>query len=241
MVEGDDGKASGAGGKVSSGSGVLDALLDGGYEKDVVTTIYGPAGSGKTTACLMASVSVAAKGKKVVYVDTEGGFSGVRLGQLCSEPGKILPGILFLKPTTFGEQKKCIGNLRSMISQKIGLVVVDTITNLYRVERAEENSELNRELSRQIAFLVEVSRQKSIPVLLTNQVYADFEDRKSVRMVGGDIITYNSKCLIELKLLHGSKRAAVLQKHRHLPQGEALFEIVADGFAEVKDKGFRLF
>ncbi len=234
MVEGD-------GGKVSSGSAVLDGLLGGGYESDVVTTIYGPAGSGKTTACLMASVSVATRGKKVIFIDTEGGFSGARLGQLCREPGKVLPNILFLKPTNFEEQKKCIERLKSMISQKIGLVVVDTITNLYRVERAGENSELNRELSRQIAFLVEVARQKSMPVLLTNQVYSDFEDRKSVRMVGGDIITYNSKCLIELKPLHGSKRAALLQKHRHLPQSDALFEIVADGFAEVKDKGFRLF
>ncbi len=234
MVEGD-------GGKVSSGSDVLDRLLGGGYEKDVVATIYGPAGSGKTTACLMASVSVAMQGKKVIYMDTEGGFSAVRLGQLCREAGKVLPNVLFLKPTTFDEQKKCIGHLRSMISQKIGLVVVDTITNLYRAERADDNSELNRELSKQIAFLVEVARQKSIPVLLTNQVYADFEDRKSVKMVGGDIITYNSKCLIELKPLHGSKRAALLQKHRHLPQNEVLFEIVSDGFAEVKDKGFRLF
>src|SRR3989338_3826200 len=65
--------------KVSSGSGALDKLLEGGYETDVITTIYGPAGSGKTTTCLLAAVSTATvkenKDKKVVFIDTEGGFS----------------------------------------------------------------------------------------------------------------------------------------------------------------------
>jgi len=38
--------------KISSGSEVIDNLLDGGYNK-VVTIIYGPAASGKTTLAFL--------------------------------------------------------------------------------------------------------------------------------------------------------------------------------------------
>ena len=37
--------------KIPTGSKILDVMLDGGYEKDTITTIYGPAGAGKTVLC----------------------------------------------------------------------------------------------------------------------------------------------------------------------------------------------
>ncbi|MBI3034249.1 DNA repair and recombination protein RadB [Candidatus Woesearchaeota archaeon] len=227
--------------KISSGSEILDRLLEGGYERDVVTTIYGPAGSGKSTACLLAAIAASKSGKKALFIDTEGGYSVTRLKQLANDSKKLMESIIFLKPTTFEEQKKHFSSLKAMVNQKIGLIVVDTITNLYRSERTSDNVELNRELGRQMAALVELVRTKSIPVLLTNQVYSDMEPKKGVRMVGGDIIAYNSKCLIELKLFHGNKRSALLHRHRNLPQREVLFEIRNEGFVELKDSGFRLF
>ena len=68
--------------KISAGSYDLNKWLHGGYEDDVVTVIYGEAASGKTNFCLMAAVSQAKKGNKVIYVDTEGGFSVERVKQL---------------------------------------------------------------------------------------------------------------------------------------------------------------
>ena len=65
--------------RISTGVLVLDKMLDGGYERDTVTTVYGPSGSGKTNVCMVAAISVAMKGKKVIYIDTEGGFSADRL------------------------------------------------------------------------------------------------------------------------------------------------------------------
>ena len=86
--------------KIPTGSKILDAMLDGGYEKDIITTIYGPAGSGKTVLCLLCSTSIARTGKKVVYVDSEGGFSLERLKQIALHTSqdykKILDNIVFL-------------------------------------------------------------------------------------------------------------------------------------------------
>ena len=50
--------------KISSGSETIDELLDGGYNK-VVTTIYGPAASGKTTLAMLAAIQQAKQGKNL--------------------------------------------------------------------------------------------------------------------------------------------------------------------------------
>ena len=51
---------------ISSGSQLFDQLLNGGYETNVITTVYGPAGSGKSTLSLLAAIAMAKTGKKVI-------------------------------------------------------------------------------------------------------------------------------------------------------------------------------
>jgi hypothetical protein len=84
--------------------------------------------------------------------------------------------------------------------------------------------------------LAEIARKQEIPILITNQVYSSFlseEDlkkgvEKEVNLVGGDLFKYWSKCIIELRI-DGGKKKAILLKHRSLPNKEINFEI--------KDKG----
>jgi DNA repair protein RadB len=84
--------------------------------------------------------------------------------------------------------------------------------------------------------LAEIARKQQIPVLITNQVYSSFlseEDlregkKKEVRFVGGDLLQYWSKCIIELQNENG-KRKAVLLKHRSLPTKDISFEIKNEG------------
>ena len=235
--------------KIPTGSKVLDIMLDGGYEKDIVTTVYGPAGAGKTILCLLCSMTMAKSGKKVIYVDSEGGFSIERMRQICSSVGqdykKILDNVIFLRPTSFEEQKKSFEKLKEIVNDKIGIIIVDTIAMLYRLElgKSEETQEVNRELGRQIAYLTEIARKKSIPILITNQVYADFDDREKVNIVGGDILKYGSKCLMELQITPNGNRRIILKKHRHLPaEKEITFKIVEGGIVGTyESKGFKLF
>ena len=222
--------------RISTGCEFLDSMLNGGYETDAITTIYGPAGSGKTNLAMLAAVACADSNKKVIYVDTEGGFSIERLKQLCSEHKKILEKIVFLTPTSFEEQKKSIEKLKTLIDQKIGLIIVDTISMLYRFERkiGDDSGEFNRDLSVQVAQLTEITRKKNIPVLLTNQVYSSFQTT-GVSMIGGDILKYGSKCLIELIPFSGGRRKAVLRKHRSLPvDTEVMFAIIEKGVEKIQ-------
>lgn len=228
-------------GKISAGSYELNKWLFGGYEKDIITTIYGPAGTGKTNLCLIVAVSQAKKGRKVVYVDTEGGFSSERIKQLGgTDYEKILENILILNPTKFSEQQQAFIQLLKEIKQGISLIVIDGMTMLYRLELAEAKQgkedkvkEINSELARQMRILAEIARKRNIPVIVTNQAYSEFLSEEDLRagkerrmmMVGGDILKYWSKCIIELRSERG-KRKAVLRKHRSLPEKELNFEIV---------------
>lgn len=231
-------------GSLVTGSLVIDKLLERGYEKDVITTIYGPAGSGKTTLCMLVAIAATKNKKKVIFVDTEGGFSAARFEQIIGDDSSVtdvLKNIFILKPTTFNEQGKTIERLRGMINEQIGLVIVDTIGMLYRVEvgKKENIRDVNNELSVQLSYLTEITRKHNIPVILSNQVYSDFDERDNVKIVGGDLLKYASKCLIELQKVkvHSGVRKAVVKKHRSLPEGKCVvFRIVEKGLEEIKEE-----
>jgi DNA repair protein RadB len=221
--------------KISTGSKIMDALLEGGYETDAITTIYGPAGSGKTNLLLLAAVDAAQKGKKVIYIDTEGGFSIARLKQIMPAYEKILDKIMFLKPTTFEEQKQAFEKLKELVNSKIGLIIVDTISMLYRLERHNEDvKEINGDLGAQICFLTEIARKKNIPSLIANHVYSPFDSKNKVNIVGGDIMKYGSKCLLELQLGENGMRKVILRKHRSIAgEKETKFKIIEKGIEKI--------
>src|SRR3989338_3042409 len=217
--------------KILTGIKFLDQLLCGGYDMDIVTTIYGPSGTGKTNFCLLAAAKIAESGKKIIFIDSEGGICVERIQQITNNSEKVLKNIIFFNPVSFPEQNEIFETLRGMINDQIGLIVVDSISMLYRLElgKSEEVYDVNAALGRQLAYLVEIARRKQIPVLLTNQVYSDFDNRDQVKMVGGDLLKYGSKCLIELQRLNNG-RALVLRKHRSMEEGkEVRFKIVEKG------------
>jgi DNA repair protein RadB len=222
--------------KISTGIKFLDLLLNGGYDKDIITTIYGPSGCGKTNLCLIAAVKVVESGKRAIFIDTEGGICVERIKQLTKDYEPVLKNIVFFNPVNFIEQSEIFETLRGMVNDSIGMIVVDSISMLYRLElgRSTEVYDVNASLGRQIAYLVEIARRKKIPVLITNQVYSDFDNRDQVKMVGGDLLKYGSKCLIELRAF-ANCRGLILRKHRSLPEGlECKFKIIGEGVEEFK-------
>lgn len=220
--------------KILTGFSALDEFLCGGYDDDIITTIYGPSGAGKTNLCLLAAVQIAESGKKVLFIDTEGGIAVERIKQMSKHPEQVLECLLFFNPVTFAEQKNTFEEIREMINSQIGMIIVDSISMLYRLElgKSEEVFEVNSALGKQIASLVEIARRKKIPVLITTQVYADFDNRDQIRMVGGDLLKYGSKCLLEIQKF-SSCRGIILRKHRSLPEGKELkFRIVSQGMEQ---------
>ncbi len=239
--------------KVSSGSYILNQFLHGGYETDIITTVFGPGGSGKSNLTMILATSQAKKQNKIIFIDTEGGFSSERFKQIHrGTPEEIhadLQNILLLKPTSFEEQEKAFEQALKFVRKgDVSLIIIDSIAMLYRLELGaaigsnsqEEISKINRNLANQLRTLNEIARKERIPVIITNQVYAKFETNnqqpttndgvteRQVSMVGGDLLKYWSKCLIELKN-YNNKRTLILKKHRSLPVKELHFEIINPG------------
>jgi len=227
-------------GKLPANSKPIDDLLRGGIEVDVITNIFGPPGSGKTNLCFLFMLSSLKQNKKAIFIDSENNFSLERFFQIGGKK-EHLRNILYFRVGSFDDQKKVIKKLETLVEKEknFGIIVIDSFVSLYRLKICESNVvEMNRELANQLAALSNLSQTKRIPVLITSQVYEDFETKK-VEIVSRDVVKYWSKCLIELKKLGENRREAILRKHRALPEGRrAEFEIVENGISQPK---FRLF
>src|SRR3990167_8231981 len=92
--------------KILTGSHDIDKWLNGGYEKGIITTFYGPSAAGKSNFVLLAACTQA-ENKKVIFIDTEGSFSLDRINQMSQKNfDSVLKNIIILKPTNFEEQNK---------------------------------------------------------------------------------------------------------------------------------------
>ena len=225
--------------KISLSAKSLDDLLGGGLETGIITNFYGAAGSGKTNIVIQAAVNCTKMGNQVVYVDAEGGFSVERFLQMHKKDA--LKDIILIEPKSFDDQDQKICSIENIINNRTGLIIVDSMVALYRLElRNDKISDVNRRLSKQFAVLSKIAREKKIIVIVTNQVYSDFETG-DLELVGRDIPKYSSKCLVLLEKIGNSKRRATLMKHRSRPEGiTAEFEIKNEGLTNL-EKRFKIF
>lgn len=214
-----------------SGCKPLDEILGGGFEKGIVTQIFGVAGSGKTNVCIQLAVECVKKGKKVIFIDTEG-LSPDRFRQIAGENAKeIAKHIIIYEPLSFEEQYAAVKEVEKIADENIGLVIMDSATAYYRFELEAEETGMKsrRELANQISFLHALARKHGFAVVITNQVYSDIS-AGGVRPLGGTSLEHISKTIIQLERTGEGKRRAVLFKHRSRPEGSSCkFTITADG------------
>lgn len=207
-------------GTISTGNPDLDHYLGGGYEKGIVTTLYGASASGKTNLVLLAAVRCAEQGGNVVIIDTEGGIAVERIRQLSSM--NILDNFHFYQPLDWDDQLSSLDKLVVLLSKKkIDLVVIDSIAMLYRLAMGDNVYQTNRDMAKHIGQLVRISREHNIPVLVTNQVYSKFDD-DGVKIVGGDLLKYTSKTLLFLERVERNHSVRI-DKHRFIDD-KTLFE-----------------
>jgi len=194
-------------------SSPLDSIAT--LERGVVTFVYGPPAVGKTNVCLCACRAA----ESAAYIDTEGGFSTTRAEQI----GLELDSILYKRVSSFAEQHKLLKNL----DLDCDLLVVDSMVMLYRLELRSSPDKINLMLAKQLSALSDFAAKHDAAVLVTGQVYRDFDTRE-LCIAGGDILKYWPKTVIELAH-DGKKKLARLHKHLHMPPAHCQFTIAATG------------
>ena len=214
----------------------IDKILGGGIEKGNITQFFGPPGSGKTNIAISLAVNVSKNNRKAIYIDTEGGLSIERVKQIAGNDfQKIANNIIVFEPTTFSKQ---IDDLKAIEAWLIGnhdeidLIILDSAVALYRVDDGKSPI-LNKDLGKQMGLLASFARKYNIAILLTNQIYSSFDDEGNgnVKAVGGTILQYWSKVIIQLeKGSEVGQRIATLQRHKSIGEGKTVnFRITSNG------------
>lgn len=188
---------------ISTGCSALDKLLGGGLSTRCVSLVYGEAETGKTSLAIQCAVSCARAGCRTIFVDSDAGFSTRRLSQIAYyDVEKVAPMILWVRPTTFEEQTLVVDHLEEYVTDEVGLVVVDTVTSLYRVEvgAPEKTFKVNRELNRQVASLAQTAKTLKVAVLMLSQVRSIFDEGQvGVEPVATRVLKFWSDVVIKLK------------------------------------------
>jgi len=216
--------------RCSTGVPAIDRLIGGGLELRTLTQIFGGPASGKSTLCLITTVSTLRSGKSVIFIDSEG-FSTERFQQIAGdESGPIADRLFLFEPIDFEQQGMMITEADKIFHKhQPGLFVLDSATALYRTD-LEKGKDAMQMLTRQMLQLLGYAKKYEVPVLVTNQVYMD-TTKNTFAGLGGTSLEHISKVIIRLDRLDmPGWRRATLVKHRSRPEGDTCdFEIVSEG------------
>jgi DNA repair protein RadB len=224
---------------IPTGCGAVDELLGGGFERGVVTQLYGPPAAGKTNLALSAAVETAARGESALFIDTEG-ISVDRLEQLASartdDVDDLAARIIVSDVLDFDQQGEAVRDAEEFAEQ-VELIVLDSATGFYRIRRTEdeEAGDALRTVAHQVTHLLSLARKHDLAVVITNQVFTDPESDRA-RPLGGHTLTHWSGVVLRLERFRGGNRRATLEKHRSKPAGETVqFKITGEGLQSVED------
>lgn len=215
---------------------MLDEALEGGFTIGEVSLIYGEAETAKTTLAIQCAISCAREGYKTFFMDCDGTFSGRRLSQIASkETDKVAEFIILARPKSFHEQTLVIDQLANYITKGFGLVVLDTVTFLYRVEVAENPDStfnLNRELNRQMALLAQTAKTQKVAVLVLSQVRSIFDETfVDVEPVATRVLKFWANTIVAMKPTENPKVVKItIEKKENMTKPFSCY-------AEISEKG----
>jgi len=214
----------------------LDRLLEGGLPRGYLSLVYGEASTGKTTLSMQCAISASRRNWKTLYIDADQSFSHQRLLQICgSENVDACEDIIVFLPQSFLEQSRIVESLENYLTKRIGLIVIDTVTSLYRVATGGGGAtfNLNRELNRQLAYLVELASRHDLTTLVTGQV------RSTVDGLGWKIEPVARRTIFHWPRIVVRLRSTVKQKIKEAKIERFLSNDAAEKrcYLEMTDKG----
>jgi DNA repair protein RadB len=224
--------------KTPTGCKAIDSLLGGGFSSGSVNLVYGEAETGKTTLMVQCAINCARQGYKSLFVDCDGAFSTRRFSQIASDQAEeIGQRLILMRPNDFNEQALVIDQLDDYVTKDLGLIILDTVTSLYRLKVSESPSktfELNRELNRQLATLAQTARTRKIAVLVTSQVHSAFGKLlRSIEPVAPRVLTFWAETVIFMKPTEDPQKIKmILESQPGVPERACYLRVGGTGITE---------
>ncbi len=238
--------------RLTSGSKVVDRLIDGGLETQTITEFYGEYGSGKSQICHQLCVNVQLPPEKgglngaALYVDTENTFRTERIVQMSRhlglDPEQVAKNIIYAEAYTSDHQMFLLDNADEVIKQNnVKLIIVDSLTAHFRSEYIgrEMLAPRQQRLNKHMHKLIALARAFNAVAVVTNQVMAkpDVFFGDAVHPIGGHIVGHTSHTRVYLRRAsHGPVRIARLVSSPYLPEGEEIFKVTENGIEDVSEE-----
>ncbi len=234
-------------GWITTGSEEIDNLFGGGIETQAVTEIFGEFGSGKTQMAHQLSVNVQLSEEegglngKAIYIDTENTFRPKRIKSMARgvelDPEEVLDNIFVAKIVNTDQQLITAEKAEDVVKERdVKLVIVDTVTSLFRAEYVgrESLAERQQKLGQHLLTLHRIADRNNVSVLVTNQVQANPDAflGDSTQPIGGHVLGHSATTRVFLRKSRGSRRIARIVDSPELPEGEAVFRISNEGIRD---------
>jgi DNA repair protein RadA len=238
--------------RLTSGSKVVDRLLDGGLETQTITEFYGEYGSGKSQICHQLCVNVQLPPERgglngaALYVDTENTFRTERILQMSKflglDPQQVVKNIIYAEAYTSDHQMFLLDKADEIIkANNVKLIIVDSLTAHFRSEYIgrEMLAPRQQKLNKHMHKLIGLARAFNAVAVVTNQVMAkpDVFFGDAVHPIGGHIVGHTSHTRLYLRrAAHGPVRIARLVSSPYLPEGEEIFKVTENGIEDLSEE-----
>jgi DNA repair protein RadA len=238
--------------RLTTGSKVVDRLVDGGLETQTITEFYGEYGTGKSQICHQLCVNVQLPPERgglngaVLYVDTENTFRTERIVSMSKhlglDPEEVAKNIIYAEAYTSDHQMFLLNNADEIIKQNnVKLIIVDSLTAHFRSEYIgrEMLAPRQQKLNKHMHKLIGLARGFNAVAVVTNQVMAkpDVFFGDAVHPIGGHIVGHTSHTRLYLRrAAHGPIRIARLVSSPYLPEGEEIFKITENGIEDASEE-----
>ena len=171
--------------------------------KEGITSLWGDFGVGKTTLSLQTANIYALNKKKVLYIYTKPNLPFNKISVVFENKLEdVLERILFIHTTNFDDIFKFIFNLEFAVLNDLktkngtfNLIIIDSMTDLYRLELNREkkgkNVILNYKLNQLLANLVDLKQKYGVGILVVNEVSRRTQEGQTYDVEsGGNVMQY---------------------------------------------------
>ncbi|MFX1442801.1 MAG: hypothetical protein ACFFHV_05250 [Promethearchaeota archaeon] len=176
-----------------------------------ILSVFGDFGVGKTTLALQIAMKTAKEGP-IVFIYSKPNFPYEKVSKILNEKSShILNNIIFICALNFADLCTLVFNLELLtltflkeIKTPIRLIVIDSITDLYRLElnrdKKEKNFSLNYQLNQILAILYNINDTYRTEILIVNEISRkNYGDTTKEVQSGGNVVDYWIKSSIQIR------------------------------------------